>query len=416
MSDEEGEIEAEEVAPAEEPAAEPEPEPEPEAEPEAAPAEAAAAPPVAPSPAPPASGRGSGAGTPLRRGSGQQGPKPVTSFGPKHKDPVYSPGKPGKFGKDKLMASDGIIPLQSGSNKWASQKLMTGFGVPRDVARDQKTFSPNIKEVTDEKKIGNMRTEPRQQSGTNIFASQKGMTGFGVPRDVLSKSKGTGGVTKEIPEEKARASEGIVILQSGTNQLASQAGMTGFGMPRLLFNAKVNPEQSRPSQGFIHLQMGTNKYADQSNQKVDLGKGRGNITKFTDTGRKEIPHDETVLSRQTTGWKEGANQQGMRGFSAFRLQTDQNLINQDRKSQGLIPYQMGINWAESQTGKTAFGCPRQVFTSYTDDSNREELPDNMARMPFVPFWSGAEDFASQSGMTCPGMPRDVTGKHIHRLW
>ena len=45
----------------------------------------------------------------------------------------------------------------------------------------------------------------------------------------------------------------------------------------------------------------------------------------------------------------------------------------------------------------------QVFTAYTDDSqNREELPDNMARLPFVPFWSGAEDFASQTGMTCPG--------------
>jgi hypothetical protein len=293
---------------------------------------------------------------------------------------------------------------------------MTGFGMPRDTARDQKTFSPNIKEVIDDKKLGLIRTSHRQQSGTNEYASQRGMTGFGVPRDVLSKTKGTGGITAEMPEEKLRATDGIVPLQSGTNKLASQRGMTGFGMPRLLFNAKVNPEQNRNSQGFVHLQMGTNRFANQSNQSVDIGKPRANLTKFTDGARPEIPHDETILSRQTTGWKEGANQSGWRGFSAFRLQADVNLHNQDRKSQGLIPYQMGINWAESQAGKTAFSLPRQVFTPYTDDSQREELPDNMARMPFVPFWSGAEDFASQSGMTCPGMPRDVTGKHIHRLW
>jgi len=337
----------------------------------------------------------------------------------KEKPPVYSAGKPSKFDKNKLMASDGIVPLQSGSNKWASQAHMTGFGMPRDTARDQKTHAPNLKEITDEKKLGNLRTSQWAQTGTNEFASQKGMTGYGMPRDVLSKPKGTGGVTAEMPEEKVRASDGIVRLQSGTNKLASQQGMTGFGMPRLLFNAKVNPEQHRNSQGFIHLQMGTNRFADQSKLKCDLGKARGQVTHATDDceARKPIPHDETTLSKQTSGWKEGASQAGTRGFGPFRLQTMVDSPHQDRKSQGLIPYQMGINWAESQTGKYAFGTPRLTFTPYTDDNQqREELPDNMARLPYVPFWSGAEDFASQSGMTCPGMPRDVTGKHIHRLW
>lgn len=37
---------------------------------------------------------------------------------------------------------------------------------------------------------------------------------------------------KEIPEELKQKSEGIVPLQSGTNKLASQRGMTGFGTPR----------------------------------------------------------------------------------------------------------------------------------------------------------------------------------------
>jgi len=37
---------------------------------------------------------------------------------------------------------------------------------------------------------------------------------------------------KEIPEDEKQKSEGIVPLQSGTNKLASQRGMTGFGTPR----------------------------------------------------------------------------------------------------------------------------------------------------------------------------------------
>lgn len=47
------------------------------------------------------------------------------------------------------------------------------------------------------------------------------------------RPKGTGGAS-EVPEEKARATDGIVPLQSGTNKLASQAGMTGIGMPRIV--------------------------------------------------------------------------------------------------------------------------------------------------------------------------------------
>lgn len=31
------------------------------------------------------------------------------------------------------MKSEGIVPLQAGTNKLASQRGMTGFGTPRDV-------------------------------------------------------------------------------------------------------------------------------------------------------------------------------------------------------------------------------------------------------------------------------------------
>ena len=149
-----------------------------------------------------------------------------------------------------------------------------------------------------------------------------------------------------------------------------------------------------------------------------FGMPRIQTTKCTDeSGRSELVHDETHISNQTTGWKEGASQQGTRGFSARRPETDIKLEHQDRKSQGLIPYQMGINWGDSQAGKTSFGCPRQVrqtidqsmngtptqsFTGYTDD-RRPELPDELARMPYTPFWSGCEEFNGQSGMSAPGM-------------
>jgi hypothetical protein len=45
----------------------------------------------------------------------------------------------------------------------------------------------------------------------------------------------------------------------------------------------------------------------------------------------------------------------MTGFGAFRNNTIFLLQNQDQRSQGLIPYQMGVNFLESQAGKTGFG-------------------------------------------------------------
>ncbi|CAD5223848.1 unnamed protein product [Bursaphelenchus okinawaensis] len=324
---------------------------------------------------------------------------------------LYSGGKPSKFDKAKLMKSEGIIPIQAGSNKYASQKGMTGFGVPRDVI--DKVKSENLKEITDEAKIASLKSSTWLQSGTNKFASQKGQTGFGCPRDVNYRPKGTGGAS-EVPEEKARLTDGIVPLQSGTNKLASQAGMTGIGMPRIV-DVRKTDDQNRDSQGFIHLQMGTNRFANQSGM-TGFGMPRHNITKYKDEVRGEMPHDESSTSRQTSGWREGASQAGMTGFGAFRNNTIFLLQNQDQRSQGMIPYQMGVNFLDSQSGKTAFGMPRRTFTAFVDDSH-EDLPADIARRPEVPFWSGQEDsFANQTGMTSFGTPRDVRGEYVRRMW
>jgi len=67
------------------------------------------------------------------------------------------------------------------------------------------------------------------QSGTNQFASQRGMTGFGSPRNTTTPVFGGFEVP---PAEAPRPSDAIVPLQYGTNQYDSQRGMTGFGQPR----------------------------------------------------------------------------------------------------------------------------------------------------------------------------------------
>jgi len=77
-----------------------------------------------------------------------------------------------------LRASDAIIPLQSGTNQFASQRGMTGFGTARNTTTPVYggLAIPN----------DNDPVIPLQY-GTNQYASQRGMTGFGQPRDVTGK-------------------------------------------------------------------------------------------------------------------------------------------------------------------------------------------------------------------------------------
>ena len=73
--------------------------------------------------------------------------------------------------------------------------------------RESKVKSENLAEITDEGKIASLKGSIWLQSGTNKFASQKGMTGMGTPRDVNYRPMGTGGAS-DVPEEKARLTDG----------------------------------------------------------------------------------------------------------------------------------------------------------------------------------------------------------------
>jgi len=119
----------------------------------------------------------------------QQQPQPQGGFAgfklggaaPPPPGPGQQQRRPGakKWTVAQLRASDAIIPLQSGTNQFASQRGMTGFGQPRN------TTTP----VFGGMEIPRDQEDPviPLQYGTNQFASQRGMTGFGQPRDVTGK-------------------------------------------------------------------------------------------------------------------------------------------------------------------------------------------------------------------------------------
>uniref|UniRef100_A0A0N5AJ94 Calponin-homology (CH) domain-containing protein n=1 Tax=Syphacia muris TaxID=451379 RepID=A0A0N5AJ94_9BILA len=91
----------------------------------------------------------------------------------------------GKFTLRQLRQTDGIVPLQSGTNQFDSQKGKTGFGMPRNTATPVNFADRGKKWTIEELRASDAIV--RLQSGTNRFESQKGMTGFGTPRDVKGK-------------------------------------------------------------------------------------------------------------------------------------------------------------------------------------------------------------------------------------
>uniref|UniRef100_A0A914MCN9 Uncharacterized protein n=1 Tax=Meloidogyne incognita TaxID=6306 RepID=A0A914MCN9_MELIC len=95
----------------------------------------------------------------------------------------------GKFTLAQLRATEGICPLQNGTNQFDSQKGKTSFGTPRNTQKRVEFYEGN---GTQQHRwacsiTGLPDREIRLQSGSNKFESQKLMTGFGTPRDVKGK-------------------------------------------------------------------------------------------------------------------------------------------------------------------------------------------------------------------------------------
>jgi hypothetical protein len=112
------------------------------------------------------------------------------------------------FSEEQLKAGQGVIGLQMGTNKCASQKGMS-FGAQRHIA-----------DITVDEASKEGQAVIGLQMGTNQGASQKGMS-FGGQRHIADI-----GV-----EEASKEGQAVIGLQMGTNQGASQSGIN-FGKSR----------------------------------------------------------------------------------------------------------------------------------------------------------------------------------------
>ncbi|KAH3699753.1 hypothetical protein DPMN_074715 [Dreissena polymorpha] len=126
--------------------------------------------------------------------------------------------KPRKFSRKQLRATQGLLTMQARTNIYASQRGMTGFGAVRHVS-----------DIRVDNACPEGQGELTQIAKTHVFASQKGMTGFGAVR--------------HGPDIRADGAtlEGLstLSLQTGTNLFASQKGMTSFGAVRHVSDIRV---------------------------------------------------------------------------------------------------------------------------------------------------------------------------------
>jgi hypothetical protein len=239
---------------------------------------------------------------------------------------------------------------------------MIGFGTGRDVARESKTKHECLADLPEEKVLLSEGIV-RLQSGTNRYDSQKGMTGIGTSRRELTKMLDT-----KHPEYIIDQSidQSVNPLQTGTNKFASQKGMTGFGTSRRETTKMLDtkhPEYSHehPDPTTIPSQMGSNKYASQKGM-TSFGQGRWECLGW------DISHQEQIgqgMVPSQMGSNMFASQKGMTGFGVPRNNTyeaEAGEIGFDEylRSQMIIPSQAGWNRGDSQKKMTSFGAPRDV--------------------------------------------------------
>ena len=143
------------------------------------------------------------------------------------------------------------------------------------------------------------------QSGTNKFASQKGMS-FGAARHVSDIK-----CDDLAPEGKC-----YLTQQAGTNRFASQAGSRGFGSVRHIGDIKSD-DISEDGKAIIALQMGSNQYASQK------GMSFGSVRHVADIKADDCSIEGmATLSLQTAGTNKCASQRGMTSFGAQRHISD----------------------------------------------------------------------------------------------
>ncbi|KAE9553080.1 hypothetical protein FO519_003713 [Halicephalobus sp. NKZ332] len=247
---------------------------------------------------------------------------------------------------------------------------------------NNKSKSPSVKFVTE----FDGSNKPKVQGNSEDIDGEKlknvKMTIAEIEeRDRVEKEKARAAMMPEImihpatplPEDKLRATDGIIRLQSGTNQHDSQKGMTSFGTPRretTKVSSKDPFDSEHPDQSEIPLQSGTNKFASQAGM-TGFGTLRRERTKVLDPKHPDFDpeHPDQSEIRLQSGTNKFASQKGMTGFGQPRWEVlDAQIANsEDPKSDGMVRLQSGSNRYASQAGMVGFGTMRDVHAIEPQD-------------------------------------------------
>lgn len=273
------------------------------------------------------------------------------------------------FSTEQMRAGHGIIGLQMGTNKLASQKGMSSMGAVRHVA--------DIR-ADDMNKDG--QAQLSLQAGTNRFASQKGMS-MGSVRHVADIRA----------DDATTESQSDISLQAGTNKLASQKGMR-IGAIRHVSDLPTF-DQDKDSSTQLSLQAGTNRFATQKGMRI------GSVRHAADIKADDQLQDGQGILGAQAGSNLYASQKGMRGPGAVRHGAD---IKTETGDQGTIGLQMGTNQYETQQGMTSMGSQRMIF-------NKEIHGACQASQGLISLQYGLEieHGGSQAGMSMGGR-RNIT--------
>ncbi|CAJ0935370.1 unnamed protein product, partial [Mesorhabditis belari] len=248
------------------------------------------------------------------------------------------------------------------------------------------------------------------QAATNKFDSQRGMTGIGMPRWNITKDKKLGYIDPD------RRSEGVLRVQCGTNQYASQKGETPMGAgrnqcPNVTYKKDWETILDKEGEKLMPKQAGDFGYATQAGE-ISMGAHRNQVPNI----RGRLPHDRRthgVLCYQY-GTNVFASQQGMScppGIGAVRQATmyieglgfsEDNL----RKGTEYTPWYSGQNKFASQKGSGGFLKVRDVLPHTVGGKDIDEEKKQLSE-GIVPLQSGTNRLASQKGMTNFGTPRNT---------
>jgi len=273
------------------------------------------------------------------------------------------------FTVEQLRASHGVIGLQSGTNKFASQAGMTCVGAARhcaDIRADD----------IDKKGMGDLT----MQGGNNLFATQKGMR-IGSVRHVSDIRA----------DDFDRAGADHINLQAGSNKWATQKGMS-MGNVRHCSERNKYEDQDQSSAGILTLQGGTNKYASQK------GMSMGAVRHGSDIRCDQYDQSSAGHVGLQMGTNECASQKGMACIGALRHVSDMHVDQASMEGQGMVGGQMGTNQLASQKGMK-MGKQRHVYDSKVESQDQKSSG-------LIGLQAGTNEYATQKGMHM-GMNRKI---------